>query len=218
MPRREVLVHASDAVIRMRLVGGNVGLDFINTRTGPPHATPSDDMLDGYDGLVSWAAYAGVVSEKAAAQLRRRAHDDPPAADDALARSRRVRDDLDEVFRALVDGRETPDAVLSRLREDESEALGSAKLQPGTVFAWTWEADRSLARPLWPAVHAAIRLLLTGPLDRIKQCDGCGYLFLDQSRNRTRRWCSMDDCGGAVKMRRYVARRAARRSTLPSGR
>jgi len=99
--------------------------------------------------------------------------------------------------------------VLGRLRDDESEALRAARLQAGAVFAWTWGEDRSLARPLWPVVHAAIHLLLAGPLDRVKQCGGCRYLFVDESRNRTRRWCSMEDCGTDEKMRRYVASRRA---------
>jgi predicted RNA-binding Zn ribbon-like protein len=204
-------MHASDDVTRMRLVGGNLGLDFINTRTGPPQGIPDDDVLDGYGGLVAWAAHAGVVPEQAAAQLRRLAHDDPPAADAAFARSRRIRDDLDEVFRALVEGREADDLVLSRLRDDESDALRSAQLRPGAVFTWAWDEDRSLAGPLWPVVHEAVRLLLTGPLDRVKQCGGCRYLFLDESRNHARRWCSMEDCGTDEKIRRYVTtRRAAR--------
>jgi predicted RNA-binding Zn ribbon-like protein len=37
-------------------------------------------------------------------------------------------------------------------------------------------------------------------------------LFLDRSKNGSRRWCSMDDCGTDLKKRRYVATRAARRA------
>ena len=62
-------------------------------------------------------------------------------------------------------------------------------------------------------VHDATRLLIDGPLDRLKACDGCNYLFIDESKNRSRRWCDMTTCGTAEKMRRYVARRAAKRAT-----
>ncbi len=65
--------------------------------------------------------------------------------------------------------------------------------------------------PLWTVVHAASTLLTDGPLDRVKGCASCRFHFLDESRNRSRRWCSMDDCGTHVKMDRYVARRASRR-------
>jgi predicted RNA-binding Zn ribbon-like protein len=77
----------------------------------------------------------------------------------------------------------------------------------GGGFALTWEGDH-LERPLWPIAVAAVDLLRSGPLDRLKACEECPWLFLDTSRNRSRRWCSMDDCGSRRKMRRYRERRA----------
>ena len=76
----------------------------------------------------------------------------------------------------------------------------------------TWELDtlEALGRPI---AYAAWELLTSGPLDRVKRCHACPWLYLDQSKNGSRRWCSMDDCGKAVKMSRYVAKRAAARST-----
>jgi predicted RNA-binding Zn ribbon-like protein len=62
---------------------------------------------------------------------------------------------------------------------------------------------------LGPLVAAAVDLLRTGPLDRLKLCDACPWLFLDTSRNHSRRWCSMNECGGRLKMRRYRERRRA---------
>ena len=198
-------------VTRMRLVGGNLGLDFVNTRSGPPVGAPDDDALRSYDDVVAWAVYAGAIPEREVQRLRRSAAKDRPAADAAFARSLRIRDDLDLVLRALAHGGEADAGVLDRLRDDESAALQAAQLAPGTPFAWGWDDDRSLARPLWPTVHAAIGILLTGPLDRVKQCGGCRFLFLDETKNRSRRWCSMDDCGTDEKMRRYVASRRASR-------
>jgi predicted RNA-binding Zn ribbon-like protein len=58
-------------------------------------------------------------------------------------------------------------------------------------------------------VHAAIDLLLADSLVRLKQCGGCSFLFVDETKNRSRRWCSMDDCGTDEKVRRYVAARRA---------
>ena len=97
-------------------------------------------------------------------------------------------------------------------RKAEAEGLGRAELVAGVAgFEWSWTRVADLTRPLLPVVHAAITLLTDGPLDRIKGCAGCRYLFLDESKNRSRRWCSMDDCGTAEKSRRYVARGAAAR-------
>src|SRR5262249_59673789 len=54
---------------------------------------------------------------------------------------------------------------------------------------------------------AAARLLAGGDLERLKDCPGCGWFFLDRSKNGSRRWCSMAMCGGSAKARRYYRRR-----------
>ncbi|WBC16652.1 ABATE domain-containing protein [Micromonospora sp. WMMA1998] len=199
-----------EGVTRMRLVGGNLALDFINTRTGPPVGPPDDDVLTGYPELVAWSVYAGALGEPAAEALRRLSHDDPAGSRTAFARSLRIRDDLDDVFRAVAADRSPDPSVLARLRDDEADALGHARLEQGPTFGWTWRDDQTLARPRRPVVHAAVQLLTTGALDRIKGCAGCRFIFNDESKNRSRRWCSMDDCGTSEKMRRYVAARRTR--------
>jgi predicted RNA-binding Zn ribbon-like protein len=197
-------------VTRMRLVGGNLALDFVNTRAGPPTGPPDDDVLTSYPELLAWGVYAGALTEAEAAVLRRLSHDDPDGAQAALARSRHTRDYLDETFRALSAGHSPSISGLAQLRNDEADALGHAQLERGSGFAWTWRDDHTLVRPLRPVVHAAVLLLTTGALDRIKGCGGCRFIFHDKSKNNSRRWCSMEDCGTDQKVRRYVAARRAR--------
>ncbi|MEU8425503.1 ABATE domain-containing protein [Micromonospora sp. NPDC048835] len=203
-------METPEGVARMRLVGGNLALDFINTRTGPPVGDPDDDVLTGYAELVAWGAYAGALSKPEAAALSRLSRDDPDRSQVAFARSLRIRDDLDEVVRAVAADRSPGASVLARLRDDEADALAHARLDRGRTYGWTWRDDPTLDRPLRPVVHAAVNLLTAGALDRIKGCGGCRFLFVDESRNRSRRWCSMDDCGTSEKMRRYVAARRSR--------
>ncbi|GAB3974187.1 ABATE domain-containing protein [Plantactinospora veratri] len=197
-------------VARVRLVGGNLALDFVNTRTGPPEGAPDDDVLTGYPELLAWGGYAGALTEAEAAALGRLSRDDPDGARAAHTRALRSRDRLDEIFRALATGRSPSTSALTLLRDDEADALGHAQLEPGSGYAWTWRDDHTLARPLRPVVHAAVQLLTTGALDRIKGCGGCRFVFYDESKNRSRRWCSMDDCGTAEKIRRYVTARRTR--------
>jgi predicted RNA-binding Zn ribbon-like protein len=197
-------------VTRMRLVGGNLALDFVNTRSGPPLGPPDDDVLTGYSELITWGVYADALSEAEAAALRRAARDDPGGARAAFARALRTRDNLDEVFRPLAAGESPSPPALARLRDDETDALRHARLEREGTFAWTWQDDHTLTRPLRPVVHAAVQLLTSGELDRIKGCGGCRFLYHDESKNRRRRWCSMEDCGTAEKIRRYVAARRTR--------
>ncbi|WP_436520794.1 CGNR zinc finger domain-containing protein [Actinoplanes sp. HUAS TT8] len=85
-------------------------------------------------------------------------------------------------------------------------AGGTAELQVGADPAWMIP-DR-LADALVDLVRTADRRRLrTCPLDQ----GGCGWLFLDRSRNATRRWCAMEDCGTHAKSRRLTERRRARR-------
>jgi predicted RNA-binding Zn ribbon-like protein len=200
-------------VTRMRIVGGDLALDYINTRSGPAGGAPDDDILLGYEDLLAWARHIELLTEPEAAHLRRAARRDPDGAQLSYQRAIDVRDHLDELFRALATGGRPAARPLARLRDEAADALAHAQIAPsGDRFGWRWSSDQGLARPLWPIVHAAVELLTGGPLDRIKACTGCRFLFLDESKNRSRRWCSMDDCGTTEKMRRYVARRAAART------
>jgi predicted RNA-binding Zn ribbon-like protein len=76
---------------------------------------------------------------------------------------------------------------------------------------WIWEDAADLRRPLWPVAQAAVDLLRSPELARLKQCGHCRWLFLDASRNRSRRWCSMAHCGTDAKVRSLRARRAEAR-------
>jgi predicted RNA-binding Zn ribbon-like protein len=75
-----------------------------------------------------------------------------------------------------------------------------------------WEQDATTpSAAVGHLTVAAVDLLREGSTDRIKVCPSCGFVFLDLTKNRSRRWCSMEDCGEQEKMRRYVAKRARAR-------
>jgi len=182
-------------VTSYRLIGGDPALDLANTLEGPIDAAPDTDHLGSYEDLTAWAVRAGVLDERAAGRL---------AGDDAaLARVRALRDAIYEVFAAVA--RDRPPRRLAELEAAYAAAVARARLVPGD-FSWAWDDDADLV--LWRVAVAAVDLLRTGPLERVKLCAHCRWLFVDSSRNRSRRWCSMNECGGNDKMRRYRARRA----------
>jgi len=80
----------------------------------------------------------------------------------------------------------------------------------GAEFAWGWTgAEDDWARMLWPVVRSAAELLTSPLLTRVRECadeQGCGFLFFDLTRNRSRRWCSMESCGNRAKARRHYKR------------
>lgn len=190
-------------VTELKIVGGDPALDLANTVGDARVADPLDD----YAAFAAWAARIGVIDEAVAGRLTARARENPEAGGRALAEARALREVVDAVFRPLAarpDGPAAPDA-LARLVQRAGAAIERGRFGEG--FVLTWDGDH-LERPLWPLAVAALDLLRDGPLDRLKACEDCPWLFLDTSRNHSRRWCSMEDCGTRVKMRRYRARLA----------
>ena len=127
-----------------------------------------------------------------------------------------LRESLYALFAAVVAGETPPANALGHLNEELSEALAMARVVPDDgAFRWGWaDAPGRLDAVLWPVVRSAADLLTSGRVDRVHECpghDGCGWLFLDTTKNETRRWCDMKFCGNRAKARRHYARtRAAR--------
>jgi len=191
----------------LRVVGGNLALDFVNTVDGEP----AFEHLQDYGGLVAWGGHVGLLSEEAVCRLVRAAEARPSGARAAHERALALRDTLFGIFGAIARGERPPERNLEVLQREECEALDRGRLAPrGEGYEWEWP-DGDADSVLWHVVHAAVGLLTSGPLDRVKSCAGCDWIFVDGSKNRSRRWCTMDVCGTNAKMRRYVARRAARR-------
>jgi predicted RNA-binding Zn ribbon-like protein len=201
----------------LRIEGGDVALDFVNTvggmRDDPPD--PEYEALHSYADLVQWCLRVGLLSPQQARELLREAQRHPRRAQRTFADALALRELLYEVFRPLAEGEAPPPpGALASLEEAERDALAGGRLKPDAAHVrWSWPGHAELGAPLWRVTHAAVELLAHGPLERLKVCANCRWLFLDQSRNRSRRWCSMADCGTAVKMERFVARRRVRRES-----
>jgi predicted RNA-binding Zn ribbon-like protein len=193
------------------IVGGNPALDLANTVDAPGLPTEFDHLQHPAT-VLAWAQRAGLADSRQRDELARYAERAPDRAATELRRLRRLRRPVEEVFGAIADKTDIPEPGWVALRRAAGEAVAAARLdRRGDQMHPTWELDSldALARPL---AYAAWDLLTSGPLDRVKRCPACPWIYLDQSKNGSRRWCTMDDCGKAVKMRRYVAKRAASRA------
>ena len=188
-----------------RLVGGNPSLDFVNTDFFA--ADGSADVLRSADEFLAWCAHAGVASTSEVPAKRPRAQE---AA--FLQEAVDVRGAIRSVMEAIATHSEPDRAALNALRSAYVDAVDGATptLADGRL-SWAWETT-SPRGPLDELVGAAVDLLRNDPLDRLKACPNCGYLFLDTTKNGSRRWCSMEDCGTQAKMRRYVTKRAEQRA------
>ena len=114
------------------------------------------------------------------------------------------------VFARRAHGHAPAPADLHALEREATAAFAHRRLEAGAQWQWRWDEDDALERPLWDVLASAVDLLRHGDPGRLKQCpapDGCGWLFHDASKNRTRRWCSMRMCGNGAKARRFQQRR-----------
>jgi predicted RNA-binding Zn ribbon-like protein len=208
------LVGTEATASDLRLDGGHLALDFVNSLGGLLVADPNpeDEFLNDYGDLLTWSRLTGVLGDGDAERLRRLSRRRPAEAAGAFSEALELRALVDRVFRSIAEGSAPAERDLARLRDEASRALERGRLTPhGHGFEWSWPEPRDLEAPLWPLAHAAVELLTSGPLGRLRCCARCRWLFLDLSRNRSRRWCSMEECGTAVKKERYVERRRARR-------
>ena len=202
------MMETPEYIEKLRIVGGDVALDFVNTEDGDPPV----ECLRGYGDLVAWGVLVGLLSAVEGERLMGEADLRPGDAEAAYRDALTLRGALYDVFRAVAEDEAPASRDLEILRDYEREALSRAKLVQGDRgFRWEWKDGRDLAMMLWPVAHAATGLLTSGNLDRLKLCAGCYWIFLDASRNRSRRWCTMEVCGTDERKRRYVAKRAARR-------
>jgi predicted RNA-binding Zn ribbon-like protein len=211
MPTEAIDSAGSDIQRYLRLLGGRSCLDFVNT-VEPRMGKHQRDFLLSYDDLVFWAEFAGILSPIASKRLHMLSEQHPQQAAKVFARNIALRELLYRLFGALAAGVQPKAADLRGLQNAHIEALRHAELHPSADgIIWRWPEDTSaLERIGWLLTQSSMELLTSPLIDRVKLCaspDGCGWLFLDTSKNGSRRWCSMEVCGSRAKMRRLYARR-----------
>jgi predicted RNA-binding Zn ribbon-like protein len=203
---------------------GRLCLGFVNT-WHPRYGRHVSDALAGYPDLVTWNRSIGMVTEADEQRLLLAASAHPQEALAVFERAITHREATYHVFAAIAAGRTPGSGDLSLLHDSSVEAMAHASLSPtAREYSWEWRAEEGsgqghkeeLTLLLWPLALSALELLTSSSdWGRIKECPGCGWLFLDFSKSGNRRWCSMDACGSRAKMRRqYALKRAPYKSEV----
>lgn len=203
-------------------IAGRLCLDFANGvggwidqgGPGPSRFAVRDDRLRDYEDLVAWALQSGVVDRAQAARLVKESTAHPQAALGVLKRGHRLRSAIHSVAWSI-ERREAPDSDdLMVLAREATLARGhQTLLSASTNLVWSLpEGTLPLDTPLGFVALSAEDYFTRGDLTRLHSCpgEGCGWLFEDTTRNRSRRWCDMGDCGNSEKVRKFRARQAKR--------
>jgi predicted RNA-binding Zn ribbon-like protein len=186
----------------LEIVGGAPCLDFTNTINSRLY--PEHDYLLQYSDLVDWVRKVGLLSPTQTSQLQRQAKQNPQEAEKTLAAAHTLRDLFYRLFSNAAKGSEPDKKDMATFITSYGEAISHALLiRHEDHYTTTWKLDESLTAVLSPIIYSAGELLLSEKLSQVKECPGCGWLFLDTSKNQSRRWCNMNTCGAKDKMRRY---------------
>lgn len=198
-----------DKASDLELIGGRLCLDFANT-VGNYLAEPHLDRLFDYGELVAWARHAGAIDDGEARALLRAAAKDARGAEAALAHALELRRAIFDTFYAIASERRPPQKAIDTLNANLVQAPQSV-VREGDAWVLRCAADSDLDLPLRPIARSAAELLVANDLHaRIHVCGSgefdCTWLFLDESKNGLRRWCTMKDCGNRAKARRHYER------------
>ena len=192
------------------LTGGLLCLDFANTLEDRAENYPQE-LLVNFNDLVSWSQQAQVLTEKETQQLLEKAAKHPSEATRVLKRAVEVREVIFRIFKAVAEDEVPEDKDLLKLGTMVAEAQKHARIVPSmNGFRWDWACEpNELDCMLWPVVRSAADFLTSGDLDTVRVCasESCDWLFIDTSKNHSRRWCNMKSCGNREKARRFYTRK-----------
>jgi predicted RNA-binding Zn ribbon-like protein len=198
-------------------IADNRGLDFLNT-IAVPVDTKVEWLTSGED-LLSWLKQAELVPDDALDAFRKTAV--PGELDGIAAQARALRDwfkpfiykhmgkalapsslrELEPLNQLLARDDEFGQIVARDRLGDQNHARGQEKREISGL-AWRrlrrWQSPGSL---LFPIARSLADLVCTEDFTCLKACEGpeCTLLFIDRTRGRARRWCSMAVCGNRAK-------------------
>jgi predicted RNA-binding Zn ribbon-like protein len=195
-------------------ISDDLALDFVNTVDNRDDPERRKELLNSYFDLLAWARAAAIVGEQEAEVLQRHATRSAMQARAALRRAKQLREALYRIFSAIA-GQKQPAAVdVALLDSLDKQAMTHRRIGKGDGgYQWQWRTDGDeLDLILWNVAKAGAELLTSDLVYNVRACaaDTCRWLFVDTSRNRTRRWCDMRICGNREKARKFQQRTASR--------
>ena len=198
-------------------IGGDLSTDFVNTKSGRIDGA-GHEHVETYADVVNFVREAGLLGPTEAKRLIAEAERRPDKATQIHRRAVALREATFRAFDRIIQEKEPAREDIQTISAEAAEAHAHAQLMKSDDgFEWDWPETDDLARPVWPIARAALDVL-TNDEDRslLRQCsdDTCAWLFVDRTKNHSRRWCDMNTCGSRNKVREFRQRqkRVARRA------
>ncbi len=193
-------------------IGGALCLDLANTASWQAERRTTEH-LNNFRDLVRWCTESSAISQSTATALLEEAEQNSVRGEAVLAEAKELRETLYRIFFALSRRNAPPRRDLERLNETLAQVpLHFEVRREEGGFSCERKADGTeFGKLLGPVVWSAAELLASGKVEQIKCCaaETCGWLFLDGTKNHSRRWCDMADCGSREKSKRYYRRKSS---------
>jgi predicted RNA-binding Zn ribbon-like protein len=194
----------------LSLLGGSSCLDFVNTLDWRGTDNPVE-FLCTFQDLVAWSRHAGTISNQDAKMIYQRFKSLSSEKTRILQKAIKLRETIYRIYSSLSDGLVPPNKDLEVFNNYLSATMTHSQIVK-TKDGYHWDTNGDKAKLDWilnPLIRSAAELLVSDGLKRVKKCGdpACGWLFLDTSRNKSRRWCDMSDCGNRAKANRFYKKR-----------
>ncbi len=191
---------------RFELIGGHPALDLVNTLDWRFRDTGPEELINNYAEVVSFIEQSGMIGPNDARRLLRGVPGNK--AEKIVAAVRELREALAEILYAAIAGKSPSASSVRKLEAWLNEATAQQQLRwEGAKLEWKLPQSPSPATPFWLLALSAGPLVTSDQMQMLRECgnDECRWLFLDTSKNHTRRWCDMKICGNRMKARRFKA-------------
>lgn len=196
--------------LNLNLMSGHPALEFTNTVHNHASQQPTETLFT-YEDLLSWIRKMGLLSGEDVQALVRNAANQTEEAIAVFVKSLELREAVYRIFVAQAKEKSPRNEDLAILNAVLAQLTSGAQVvRHSSRFEWQWNFDENdLQLPLWLIALSAVDLMTSENYPWVGQCadeDGCGWLFVDTSKNHSRRWCDINDCGNRAKQRRYQKR------------
>jgi predicted RNA-binding Zn ribbon-like protein len=184
-------------------------LAYANTLSWRGREAPLDELGDLGD-LLQWLAGSAGLAAEAVRELESWARKNPAIAAELFAEAIALREVIYQIFSALASGDSVSDQDMAALNRALAAAPSRDRLAPAdSSHGWRiGPAEISAPLLLAPVLWSAGDLMASDRRRRVRLCanETCLWLFLDESKAGTRRWCDMASCGNRAKARRHYQR------------
>ncbi len=194
----------------MKLLKHRLCIDFVNTLGWRGREVPAEH-LKTYNGLIKWSRQVGIITPQDANKLLQKADRHPAEGKKALNSAVDLRETIHRIFAAIIERQKPAKEDLAAFNSYLAKTMVPSQIIE-TKDGFDWDSNGDKSKMDWvlnPIIRSAADLLVSNELKKVKSCSDptCGWLFLDISRNQSRRWCDMKDCGNRAKASRFYRKK-----------